>query len=348
MSGGVNEKRNGRFQNTLSVQNPPMGPAIGKWLKGAKHTTPKGPYEVERRTARDYDAPPESGLRITWLGHSTFIAELDGVRLLVDPVFGDRASPLGFSGPKRFHEPPLPLDELPEIDAVVISHNHYDHLDASTIRALGERVPRYVVPLGVGAYLERWGVAGDRITERGWWQSATVGDIVLTATPARHFSGRTLLDRDRSLWSGWVLAGPTHRVYYSGDTGMFPGFSEIGERLGPFDAVLIEIGAYDELWADLHIGPEQAVDARVAVGSGLLIPVHWGTFNLAMHAWTEPVERLLVAAGRAGVPVAVPRPGQRVEPATPPQVTRWWPEVPWKTAEESPVVSSGLEVAPEG
>ena len=152
-----------------------------------------------------------------------------------------------------------------------------------------------------------------------------------------------MADKSETLWSGWVIACRKHRIYYSGDTGMFPYFSDIGERLGPFDAVLIEIGAYDQLWADLHIGPEQAIQARLALGSGLFIPVHWGTFDLAMHAWTEPVERVLVAGEKAGVRVAVPRPGESIEPVNPPRVTRWWPSIPWQTVEDTPVVSSGIE-----
>ncbi|MCF8033504.1 MAG: MBL fold metallo-hydrolase [Desulfarculaceae bacterium] len=238
----------------------------------------------------------------------------------------------------------MPLDQLPPIDAVVISHDHYDHLDYATVRDLGERVPVYIVPLGVGAHLESWGVARERIVERDWWGEVKLNGLTFTATPARHFSGRSLFlrDREKTLWCGWAVAGPEHRVFYSGDTGMFPGFAQIANRLGPFDAVIMEIGAYSRMWPDVHIGPEQAVQARLDLGSGLLIPAHWGTFNLAMHSWTEPVERLLAAAAKAGVAVVVPRPGQSVEPADPPQPVRWWPALPWRSAEEALLVSTGL------
>ena len=334
--------RDGKFVNSLPTEHPSFLKSLGKWLRGTDNTVPDSPLPIVRRAARDFDVAPASGLRITWLGHSTFLVEIDGKRVLVDPVLSERPSPFTWAGPTRFHETPLSIDKLPTIDVVVISHDHYDH---RTVQALGERVSKYVVPLGVGAHLEYWGVPPQHIVERDWWGEFKLAGLTFTATPARHFSGRSLVmaGQNETLWCGWVIAGREHRVYYSGDTGMFPGFTMIGERLGPFDAVLIEIGAYDQLWPDLHIGPEQAIEARVALGSGLFIPVHWGTFNLAMHAWTEPVERVLVAAEKAGVPIAVPRPGESIEPTSPPRLTRWWPSVPWKTAEESPVVSSGIE-----
>lgn len=336
--------RDGKFVNSLDNSEPSVLAALGKWMRGAANTVPDAPLPVVERVASDFDVAPGSGLRVTWLGHSTFLVEIDGYRVLVDPVWSERPSPFTWAGPRRFHRQPLSIDALPPIDAVLISHDHFDHLDLRTVQALNARVPLYVVPLGVGAHLEYWGVEPDRVVERDWWGELSLGDLSLTATPARHFSGRSLVmtDRGQTLWCGWVIAGPKHRVYFSGDTGMFPGFATIGERLGPFDAVLIEIGAYDQLWADFHIGPEQAVEARLALDSGLFIPVHWGTFALAMHAWTEPVERVLAAAEKAGVPLAVPRPGESIEPATPPELTRWWPEIPWQGADEAPVVSSGL------
>lgn len=280
---------------------------------------------------------------MTWLGHSSLLIEIDGRRVLTDPVFSERCSPWTFYGPRRFHPPPIPLEELPALDLVLISHDHYDHLDYRTIVALNERVPRFVVPLGVGAHLAYWGVAQEKIIERDWWQSTDVADLRLIATPARHFSGRTLWDRDRTLWASWVIAGPRHRVYFSGDTAMLPQFTEIGKRYGPFDATMIEVGAYNAMWPDVHLGPEQAVQAHLMVRGRLLFPIHWGTFNLALHAWTEPVERLAVAATKYGVRWVSPRPGQWIEPAVPPAVQAWWPKLPFKTVAEDPVFSSGLQ-----
>ena len=337
--------RDGTFVNSLPTNQPRFFAALGKWMRGVDHAVPSASPPVVKRTAKDFQRAPLSGLRITWLGHSSLLVEIDGRRVLVDPVLCERASPVGWAGPKRFFSPPLALEALPAIDAVVISHDHYDHLDLRTVQALRSQAPLYIVPLGVGAHLEYWGVPAERIVERDWWGKVEHAGLSFTATPARHFSGRSLVmaDRNATLWCGWVIAGPRHRIYYSGDTGMFPAFATIGARLGPFDAVLIESGAYDSLWADLHIGPEQAIAARVALGSGLFIPVHWGTFNLAMHSWTEPAERIWIAARQAGVPLAIPQPGQSIEPAHPPQVTRWWPSLPWKGAEHVPVISSGLE-----
>ncbi len=339
--------KDGKFQNTLERIDGSYVKMMGDWFRGSEHRTPEQAPPFEARTKADFETPPASGLRITWLGHSTSLVEIDGARVLLDPVWSERAAPMTWAGPKRFHEPPLPLDELPELDAVLISHDHYDHLDHRTIQALADQVPRFLVPLGVGAHLVYWGIEEEKIIELDWWDDVAIGPLTLTATPARHFSGRSLVmaDMNRTLWAGWAIRGPEHRVYYSGDTALFPGLTEIGERLGPFDAALIETGAYNALWADVHIGPEQAVVACQMVQGAVLFPVHWGTFDLAIHSWIEPIERTLAAAARAGVTVAVPRPGQQILPAATPEVVRWWEDVPWQPADVNPVISSGLEDA---
>ncbi len=337
----------GRFVNPWTTRQPAFWAAMKKWIKGADHTKPCQPPPILRREKAEFESPPPSGLRITWLGHSTALVEIDGARVLLDPMWSQRSSPLSWLGPGRFFDPPLALEDLPPLDGVLISHDHYDHLDESTVRRLADSGTRFIVPLGLGALLEKWGVSRERIEELDWWQSAGLGPLTIVATPARHFSGRSMIlaDRNRTLWCGFAILGPGRRVYYSGDTGMFPGFEEICRRLGPFQAGLIEIGAYDELWADLHLGPEQAARAAAQVRSRLMIPVHWGTFDLALHSWTEPVERLLVAARETSLRTAIPRPGQSLEPANPPDQARWWPRVPWQRAEEHPVVSSGSGVS---
>ena len=336
--------QSGKFVNTLPRSDIELAPILMSRFSAPSQTEPESLLPVLTRRAAEFATAPASGLRITWLGHSTLLVEIDGYRVLVDPVWTERTSPFVTLGPKRFHAPPLPLDELPPLDAVVISHDHYDHLDHETITALGDRAPLYAVPLGVGAHLEHWGVSPKRIIERDWWGEIEIGDLRLVATPARHASGRALTfsDQDKTLWAGWAIVGPKHRVYYSGDTAMFPELEEIGARLGPFDATMIETGAYNPLWVDVHMGPEQAIVAHELVRGELFIPVHWGTFNLAVHNWTEPVERALLAAERAGVAMSTPRPGESLEPGAAPKDSRWWPDVPWKTATTTPVISTGL------
>ncbi|HYW51609.1 MAG TPA: MBL fold metallo-hydrolase, partial [Gemmatimonadaceae bacterium] len=271
--------RDDAFDNQLKRFDAPMLRALGAFaFGGSDHRAPDAPVPVLRRSGADYATAPASGLRVTWLGHSTLLLEIDGRRVLIDPVWGERASPFTFAGPKRFHAPPLPLDQLPALDVVVISHDHYDHLDLPTVRALAARRVRWLVPLGVGAHLRAWGIAESLITESDWWQSVDVQGVTITATPARHFSGRSLTDANRTLWAGWAFTGPRHRVFYSGDTALHDEFLEIGRRLGPFDLTMIESGAYDALWADVHLGPEQAVLAHRLVRGDVMLPVHWGLF----------------------------------------------------------------------
>jgi len=331
-----------------SFVNPqPLINDSAKMLTGlfhsSPHTSPAGPLPVVRGDAARFRTPPGTGLRVTWFGHSTTLIEIDGQRVLTDPLWSERASPLPGVGPRAWYPPPLALDELPPIDAVVISHDHYDHLDQQTISAMrGERWQRtmFVVPLGIGAHLAYWGVPEARIVELDWWQQTRIGDLELTCTPARHASGRMVIDNDSKLWAGWAMRGARHRVYYSGDTGLFPAMREIGARLGPFDLTLIESGQYGRGWPDWHLGPEQAVRAHRLVRGRVMLPVHWGKLVLAYHGWTEPIERVLAAAAVSGVSVLAPRPGQSVEPEAPPARERWWPHVPWKTAAEEPIAST--------
>jgi L-ascorbate metabolism protein UlaG (beta-lactamase superfamily) len=192
----------------------------------------------------------------------------------------------------------------------------------------------FITPLGVGAHLAGWGVPEERIVELDWWERHSFGTLDVVATPARHASGRHLFDRNRTLWAGFAFVGPMHRAFFSGDTGLFRGMSEIGRRLGPFDIAMIEVGAYGKNWPDWHLGPEQAARAHQMLRAKVMLPVHWGRFNLSTHGWTEPIERLLQAAERTGIDVVVPRPGESFEPSRPPPVQAWWPALPWRTAEE--------------
>lgn len=332
----------GRFANPQPLQNSWFG-AVAGMFRRSPFVDPQQPIPTMQGAAQALGAPPKTGLRVTWLGHSTTLVEIDGLRVLTDPIFSERAGPIRFLGPRRWFPSPIALAELPPIDAVVISHDHYDHLDHRSIQALAGSSAVFIVPLGVGAHLAFWGIPESRIVELDWWEATSVGALRIVATPARHASGRMLIDDDAKLWAGYALLGPQHRVYYSGDTGLFPAMRDIGARLGPFDLTMIEVGQYGSAWPDWHIGPEQAVMAHRLVNGRLLLPVHWGAFALAFHGWTEPIERTLIAAAAVRVPVVAPRPGQSFEPAQPPAVERWWPSLPFQTAEQAPIHSTQVE-----
>jgi len=291
-------------------------------------------------TSAPFVSAPVTGLRITWMGHSSLVVEIDGVNVLIDPVWSDRVSPISWIGPKRWYGPTLALENLPPIDVVLISHDHYDHLDHDTIVKMKNWKAHFVVPLGIGAHLRYWGIPEDRITELDWWQSTKIKQLDIVSTPSRHASGRLSPDSDKTLWSGFALRGDQNRVYYSGDTGFFPEFKEIGEKLGPFDVTMIEVGQYDADWPDWHLGPEQAVQAHRLVKGNMLLPVHWGLFQLAQHGWTEPVERVLAAASCYDINILTPKPGQSFEPRQHPTLKPWWPKTPWQNAEEKPIVAT--------
>jgi L-ascorbate metabolism protein UlaG (beta-lactamase superfamily) len=270
--------------------------------------------------------PPQSGLRATVLGHSTVLFEIDGARILTDPVWGERASPTRRAGPRRFQPVPVPLTAMPPVDVVLLSHDHYDHLDYPTLRVLARTDVPFIAPLGVGAHLEAWGVEPERITELDWWERVEVPGhgVVVTATPAQHFSGRTPRTRNHTLWASWVLEGPEHRVYFGADSGLMPGFREIATRFPDLDLVLLEIGAFHPAWGDIHLGPERALTALEQLGGGPLLPIHWGTFDLATHRWDQPIETLVALGAEQGARLIVPRHGEPVEPARVEGVEPWW------------------------
>lgn len=322
--------RNGAFRNSQPARSFPAGTgrkALRETVSGRHLRRPAGPIPLltpPDPAESDQTSSRQDGLRVVWYGHSSALVEIEQRRVLIDPVWSQRCSPSSLVGPSRLHQPPVPVEQLPPLDVIVISHDHYDHLDAPTVRALNaSQSAPFVVPLGVGAHLERWGVAPHRVIELDWHERAEFAGLSVTATPARHFSGRGLR-RDTTLWASWVIAGESRKAFYSGDTGYTPEFGEIGQRYGPFDVTLIQVGAYGVGWPDIHLTPEDGLAVHLDVRGELMIPVHWGTFALAPHPWAEPVERLRRAAEERGVPLAVPRPGERIDVDLPPELTRWW------------------------
>jgi L-ascorbate metabolism protein UlaG (beta-lactamase superfamily) len=318
----------GAFHNTAAVapglKKGTAAPTLSEFLCGGQRRTPPGPLP-STSPLLGWSKPPETGLRATWLGHSTVLLEIDGFRVLTDPVWGERASPVTFAGPRRFQPVPAPIAALPPLDAVVISHDHFDHLDYPTILELAGLDVPFITSLGVGAHLEAWGVPATRMTELDWWESVEPrAGLTITAAPSQHFSGRTLGGRNLTLWSSLVVRGPRHAVFFSGDTGLTPEYAAIGQRLGPFDLVMLEVGAFHPAWGDIHLGPEHALEAFATLGGNAFLPVHWGTFNLAMHAWDEPAETLLQLAPKQGAHLVMPALGEPIEPSRAGRVTPWW------------------------
>jgi L-ascorbate metabolism protein UlaG (beta-lactamase superfamily) len=317
----------GAFRNTAPPSQglkKSAAPTITEFLRGGQRRTPPAPLPSTSPLA-GWAREPETGLRATWLGHSTVLLEVDGFRVLTDPVWGQRASPVTFAGPKRFQPVPVSIAALPALDAVVISHDHFDHLDYPTLLELARIDVPFVTSLGVGAHLEAWGVPAARITELDWWEGVELrGGLTITAAPSQHFSGRTFHSRNVTLWSSLVVRGSRHAVFFSGDTGLTPEYAAIRDRLGPFDLVMLEVGAYHPAWGDIHLGPENALQALALLGGGAFLPVHWGTFNLAMHAWDDPAETLLQLAPKQGARLVMPMLGEPVEPSRAEHVAPWW------------------------
>lgn len=337
--------KDGRFANPEPLWNDWLG-MLTSLGEVSEHTSPEGAVPSLPIDPSTFATPAASGLRVTWFGHSSVLVEIDGRRVLLDPMWGERSSPVSWLGPRRWSPPAIPLSDLPEIDAVLISHDHYDHLDRGTIVALAPRGMTFVVPLGVGAHLERWGVPPSKIVELDWWEHWDVGGLAIHCTPARHASGRVVWDRDRTLWAGWAVVGPAHRAWYSGDTGLFPGIKEIGKRLGPFDVTMIDSGQYHRTWPDWHIGPEQAVLAHEWVGGRVMLPVHWAMLGLAYHGWTEPGERTVAEAARRGDQLWTPQLGESFEPSRGLGSGVWWPALPWQRSDEAPIRSTGVDARP--
>ncbi len=316
-----------KFQNPIPTEEATAGkmPAIlWEYIINKAESVPLkklGPFHTD---AKVYDTPPASGLRVTWIGHSSLLIEVDGKRLLTDPVWSQRVSFTQLMGPKRFFDAPLPLDQLPILDGVILSHDHYDHCDMNTIKYLATKNVPFYTSLGVGQYLKKWGVQPQLINEMDWGDTVTLGDLSITTAPTRHFSGRGITNRNETLWSAFVIKGHTHKIFFGADSGWFNGFTDIGEAYGPFDLTMLEIGAYGKNWPDIHMGPLSAMNAHIALKGKQMMPIHWGTFNLALHAWREPIEILLELAKKQNVTLFAPEPGKPTEVTGESSISRWW------------------------
>ncbi len=325
-----------KFQNPVptAVGGPGMiFKVLPELIFNREERVPKQPLGPFRTDAAVYEAAPASGLRVTWFGHSSMLVEIDGVRLLIDPVWDERASPRQWIGPKRFFAPTLTLEELPRLDAVLLSHDHYDHLGEGTVRRLAALRPDlpWVTSLGVGAILRQFGVRAERIAELDWTETVAISGAEgakceITSLPARHFSGRSLSNRFETLWASFVLRGHKNSVYFGADSGWWEGFAQIGAAHGPFDLTMLEIGAFNEMWQQIHLGPDNAARAFRALGeAGLLMPIHWGLFDLALHAWRQPIERITELADAERLKLWSPEPGLPTEVARGVELrSDWW------------------------
>lgn len=324
----------GKFTNliptSMDMDLQTLASVIRDYGRGVPNSVPPVPPPVVPVDSSALVRAPDTLTRITWFGHSAVLLEIDGQRLLLDPMLGDVPAPHPWLGQARFSKKlPITPEELPAIDAVLISHDHYDHLDYGSIRRLKDKVSDFYVPLGVGAHLRRWGVAASAIHELNWWDKAPHGGLDVVFTPARHFSGRGLTDRNATLWGSWVIRGKQDTLYFSGDGGYGPHFAEIGARYGPFDLAMIECGQYDERWAQIHLMPEESAQAAVDLRARRLLPIHWGAFRLALHSWTDPIERVTVKAQELKVPMTTPKIGEAVvvsEENFPHKI--WWRDQP--------------------
>lgn len=296
-------------------------------ILSVKDATPEGELPVQ--TPAFEKAPGVDEVRVTWFGHSSLILQMHGKNILIDPVFSERSSPVSFVGSKRFSQAPVNTDQLPDIDVLVISHDHYDHLDHNVIRRIDDRVKQYVVPLGVEKHLERWGVAEDKIRNMAWWEEITVDGLTIGCTPARHYSGRGLDDRFATLWASWVFQDEYHKVFESGDSGYGSQYGKIHDKYGDFDLVLTDCAQYDVNWPEVHMFPEEAVQAVQTLGAETAMPIHWGAFSLANHAWDDSAERFVAAGEAAGIQIVTPKIGETVDLNHAGEFReRWWKDIP--------------------
>jgi L-ascorbate metabolism protein UlaG (beta-lactamase superfamily) len=313
----------GKYHNYVEWDEPSWLPMLWEFLFGDGERVPKEKPPIQQIDLTAFNNTDKSQLSSTWIGHSSLMININGTKILTDPVFETKVS---IFGPTRYNgDAPLNPDDLPEIDLVLISHNHYDHLNKYSIQKIKDKTKQFIVPLAVGKLLVDWGVDPQKIIEMNWWDKFDLdGQLTIAATPAQHFSGRGLMDRNETLWVSFSIISKTHRIFYSGDSGYFTGFKEIGEKYGPFDMTFLECGAYDKAWHFVHMMPEEVIQAHLDLKGNILHPIHWGTFNLAYHDWFDPMQRLSKAAAASNIQVATPITGETTIFNTKIPNTHWW------------------------
>jgi L-ascorbate metabolism protein UlaG (beta-lactamase superfamily) len=323
---------NSKFHNTAPRNPMSLSDTAALWIRFFTEkkvdTTPDINIPVQAVSRADLDALSSDTLHLVKLGHSSILLKVYGEYWLIDPVFSDRASPFQFAGPKRFHQPPISLEDLPPIDKVLISHNHYDHLDKASLKILLAKTKQFLVPKGVDGDLVDWGVEANKIVTFDWWQELQTRQGLIAFTPTQHFSGRGMGDGNATLWGAWVIKTPNESIFFSGDSGYFSGFKDTGDKYGPFDLTMIETGAYDKDWADIHMKPEESVQANIDLQGKVMMPIHNGTFDLAFHTWHDPFDRVVVESERRGVTLSTPEFGRIFSINDLPPLTPWWQTTP--------------------
>lgn len=317
----------GQFVNEIETSTASFGEAMRTlpdfiWNENG---APDAPLPV--KFAPHASPAADSLCYVTWYGHSAFLIEMQGLRILIDPMLGESAAPVSFGTPRFPYQQPIPIEELTDLDAIILSHDHYDHLDHPTVMRLADDTQHFYTALGVGSHLRHWGIPAEDITELDWWQSASLAGLKLVACPARHFSGRAITDNNATLWASWAILGAHQKLYFSGDGGYGPHFADIGTRYGPFDLAMLECGQYNQAWQDIHMMPEQSVQAGLDVQAKLLMPIHWGAFQLSVHTWTDPIERFQAKSERLQAPMVHPFIGERFCLGQDYPRERWWEEV---------------------
>lgn len=321
--------KNGQFVNQKDV---PENLTFMETLKLARkffftkvpNGSPKQDITVKKIDSTDITEYRDN-TRLIWFGHSAFLLQIDTRTILIDPMFGKVAAPHDWLGANRFNsEMPIEIERLPKIDAVLISHDHYDHLDYKSIKKLKDKVEMFYTPLGVGVHLEAWGVEKERISELDWWQDVKFKELKFICTPAQHFSGRKFNNRQSTLWSSWVIQSRFESIFFSGDSGYGPHFKEIGKAFGPFDFAMVECGQYNKMWPDIHMFPEETAQVGIDLDAKLVMPIHWGAFKLALHDWTDPVERVVKKAKQLNVDLVTPQIGEPIFLGHSDSTDQWW------------------------